>query len=569
MCSLIIVSFLSVDNANLFLFLLLFIVVCFACRHDRHDQPHHHSFTHNPCPLVDNNPDAPAIPYFCGFMGLWSALFLENWKRTERTAAMKWGMVGFEEDEMPRPQFHGTKMPSPVTGRIEVYYPRWSRSIRESFSSAVVTLMVLGVIGVIGCIFALRIAMADFTIAGVAMGSIIASILISLQIQFLNGVFSDIALRLTNQENHRTDTEYEDSLIGKTFLFQFVNSFASLFYIAFIKPFIPDIDPCTGTCMLELQTTLATIFLTRLAMGNLTELGIPMFKTYLEDRKRKQEMANHQQQLSELLGNNATTTQSLVGSNNSFANAVELSQSNGSNNKARQHQALLTTDMSETLDPMNPDDDSDEVQQLRRKQQQQQLDELAKSEMSEIEKAYLLEEYHVMLGTFDDYAELVIQFGYTTMFVAGFPLATVMSLVNNYVEIRVDGWKLCHVCRRPEPRSCEDIGTWGDIMEVISYSSIFVNSAIVAFTTSIAQNYTWVERAWVFILMSSGLFGIRLTIGWLIPDTPVEVEIQLERQDFICRKVCDNVADDDDDGLGKNNFVCPDYRVLATDDDPL
>ena len=37
------------------------------------------------------------------------------------------------------------------------------------------------------------------------------------------------------QENHRTDTEYEDNLIAKTFMFQFVNSYASLIYIAFIK----------------------------------------------------------------------------------------------------------------------------------------------------------------------------------------------------------------------------------------------------------------------------------------------------------------------------------------------
>lgn len=99
-------------------------------------------------------------------------------------------------------------------------------------------------------------------------------------------------------------------------------------------------------------------------------------------------------------------------------------------------------------------------------------------------------EYHVMLGTFDDYAEMIIQFGYATMFVAAFPLAAAMSFVNNYIgawcwvvliyvrccgfaqssvhslliiriaEIRVDGWKLCQICRRPEPRSAEDIGTW-------------------------------------------------------------------------------------------------------------
>jgi hypothetical protein len=32
----------------------------------------------------------------------------------------------------------------------------------------------------------------------------------------------------------------------------------------------------------------------------------------------------------------------------------------------------------------------------------------------------------------------------------------------------------------------------------------------------------------------------------LIPDTPEAVEIQLARQEFICRKLIDRVADDDD-----------------------
>jgi hypothetical protein len=33
-------------------------------------------------------------------------------------------------------------------------------------------------------------------------------------------------------------------------------------------------------------------------------------------------------------------------------------------------------------------------------------------------------------------------------------------------EMRVDAWKMTQQCRRPEPRSCEDIGTWYIILEV-------------------------------------------------------------------------------------------------------
>ena len=36
-------------------------------------------------------------------------------------------------------------------------------------------------------------------------------------------------------ENHRTQTAYDDALIIKLFAFQFANSYASCFYIAFFR----------------------------------------------------------------------------------------------------------------------------------------------------------------------------------------------------------------------------------------------------------------------------------------------------------------------------------------------
>ena len=51
----------------------------------------------------------------------------------------------------------------------------------------------------------------------------------------LNVIYRKVAKRLTEWENHRTQSEFEHSLIVKNFIFQFVNSYISLFYIAFVK----------------------------------------------------------------------------------------------------------------------------------------------------------------------------------------------------------------------------------------------------------------------------------------------------------------------------------------------
>ncbi len=64
--------------------------------------------------------------------------------------------------------------------------------------------------------------------------SLVASILNALQILLLNFIFNKIAVEINNFENHRTEKEYENALIVKVFTFEFINSYASLFYIAFV-----------------------------------------------------------------------------------------------------------------------------------------------------------------------------------------------------------------------------------------------------------------------------------------------------------------------------------------------
>lgn len=64
--------------------------------------------------------------------------------------------------------------------------------------------------------------------------SIHLSVLIRL-FSFIAQIYHKVAVRLTNMENPRTHTEYEDSFTFKIFFFEFMNYYSSLIYIAFFK----------------------------------------------------------------------------------------------------------------------------------------------------------------------------------------------------------------------------------------------------------------------------------------------------------------------------------------------
>ena len=45
-------------------------------------------------------------------------------------------------------------------------------------------------------------------------------------------------------------------------------------------------------------------------------------------------------------------------------------------------------------------------------------------------------------GVLDEYSELVIQFGFVVLFAAALPLAPLIALANNVLEIRLDAYKV-------------------------------------------------------------------------------------------------------------------------------
>ena len=87
--------------------------------------------------------------------------------------------------------------------------------------------------------------------------------------------------------------------------------------------------------------------------------------------------------------------------------------------------------------------------------------------MSIWKRDYYLEK-NKELYLFDEYLEMAIQFGFCTIFVASFPLAPLIALFNNVIEIRLDAFKFITLKRRVPVQMSKSIGAWENILEVVA-----------------------------------------------------------------------------------------------------
>ncbi|XP_034625848.1 anoctamin-6 isoform X1 [Trachemys scripta elegans] len=378
---------------------------------------------------------------FAVFMGIWVTLFLEFWKRRQAELEYEWDTVEFlEQEEHIRPEYEA-RCTHVVTNEItqqeeHVPYTAFGKCVRMAFGiSAVLFWILLIVASVIGIIvyrlsvFLVFSAKLPRHINGTeaiqkyltpqAATSVTASIISFIIIMILNIIYEKVAIMITDFELPRTQTDYENSLTMKMFLFQFVNYYSSCFYIAFFKgkfvgfPGDPvywlgkyrneECDP--GGCLLELTTQLTIIMGGKAIWNNIQEVLLPWVKN--------------------LIGRCCSA--------------------------ARSEKTIPRWEQDYHLQPVGK------------------------------------------LGLFYEYLEMVIQFGFVTLFVASFPLAPLLALVNNLLEIRVDAWKITTQFRRMVPQKAQDIGAWQPIMQGIAILAVVTNAMIIAFTSDMIPRlvYYW------------------------------------------------------------------------------
>uniref|UniRef100_A0A4W6D5Z2 Anoctamin n=1 Tax=Lates calcarifer TaxID=8187 RepID=A0A4W6D5Z2_LATCA len=98
----------------------------------------------------------------------------------------------------------------------------------------------------------------------------------------------------------------------------------------------------------------------------------------------------------------------------------------------------------------------------------------------QFDKDFTLEPFE---GVTPEYMEMIIQYGFVSLFVASFPLAPAFALLNNVIEIRLDAAKFVTEIRRPDAVRCKDIGIWYNILCGISKFSVITNAFVISFTS--------------------------------------------------------------------------------------
>ncbi|CAG5115206.1 unnamed protein product, partial [Candidula unifasciata] len=372
--------------------------------------------------------DNGSTVFFAVFMSLWGTFFLEFWKREQATIQYKWDLTSFvEEEQPPRPEYLSrlencdTMRVNPVTGMTEPYLPFWRMRFPRYFTSySIMLLMTVFALSVFVAVIAYKVVL--FTTLSLLTDSVTsvssvqlfkdnASLLTTVMtavvnlivILILNFFYGYLAFWLTDWEYLRTQSEYDNSITLKLFVFQFINCFSSIYYIAFFKGqfigrpgryrtiFGNRLEECDPAgCLIELCIQLAIIMVGRqLIQNNLQETVLPKMIKFIKMKMRRQ----------------------------------------------TQEQKLAA-------EPW--------------------------------EKDYLLEPAREM-SLFYEYLEMVMQFGFLTIFCAAFPLGPVFALMNNIVEIRVDANKFVTQLQRPVAVKSASIGVWYSVLYAISRIAIITN----------------------------------------------------------------------------------------------
>ncbi|CAJ0951555.1 unnamed protein product, partial [Mesorhabditis belari] len=227
---------------------------------------------------------------------IWAAIFVQYLRRQEARFVHRWFLMdNVYDEEMLRPEFVRANVKrhtfNAITGRKEPAHSKLHRLSVLSLQTLTIVLMVVMILGVnFGCLllkYHIRSAMLHilnhpldrFTIIGAA---IVAALVHSGTILLLNWISQKTCLWIVEWENPKTQRAFDDQYSKMIFIFEFLDYFAPLFYIVFVRTMVSIwavrfgsesnllsfngpwvkwfVDTCSYTCMEELDQAMIVFF---------------------------------------------------------------------------------------------------------------------------------------------------------------------------------------------------------------------------------------------------------------------------------------------------------------------
>ncbi|KAI1461553.1 DUF590-domain-containing protein [Annulohypoxylon moriforme] len=364
--------------------------------------------------------------WFFGIVNsLWTIIFFEWWKKKEVDLAVQWGVRGVSRIQRPRTQFRWDhEAADPITGEaVKVYSP-----IKRLQTQLLQIPFALGCLALLGALYVFCFSIEIF-LGEIYNGpfksylTFTPTIILTAGLPALSTILGNFAETLTDRENYETVDKHHSALVQKLFIINFITSYTPLFLSAFVyMPF-----------------------------GNLLVPYLDIFKATAEKFSNGDSISTQSFQVNpDRLRNQMiyfTVTAQIV----NFALEVVVPYV-----KRKAFQEVEKV-QSKGKAPA-PNDVPEEHAFLERVRNEAQLD-----------------VYDVTV----DYREMIVQFGYLSLFSVIWPLTPLCFFVNNWVELRSDAMKIAVTTQRPIPWRADSIGPWLNSLGFISWFGSLVSSAIV------------------------------------------------------------------------------------------
>ncbi|ETS05421.1 DUF590-domain-containing protein [Trichoderma reesei RUT C-30] len=387
---------------------------------------------------------------------LWSVVFFEYWKRKEADLAVTWGVRGVSKIQHHRPEFKWEfEMEDSVTGEPVKVYPPAKRLQTQllQIPFALVCIVVLG--GLVATVNSLEIYINEvYGGPGKQYLGFLPTILLVVLTPTFSTILMTAAKRLTDMENYDTLDAHHAALVQKQFVLNFMTSYMALIFTAFVYiPFGHVLHPLLNFWGKTAQT--------------LTMSEKPMTTSQFESNPQR--IANQMYF--------TTVTAQII----NFLTEVVV--------PYVKHKATVKAKELSEKDAVKTNDQPDEADFLKRVRNQAGL-----------------EDYDVTA----DYREMIMQFGYLSLFSVSWPLTACFFLINNWIELRSDALKIIIGCRRPIPWRADSIGPWLTALGFLSWLGSITSAAIVYLCSGDRQagsgSYITAGGALLSILLAEHLY---------------------------------------------------------------